>query len=59
MKVEKDRSGAFRWIVGLVIDNWGLKILAFILAVVIYYAMKPTDDANVPSERIKFEKVVE
>lgn len=58
MKHEKDRKGFWRGVVGLVTDNWGLKILAFILAVVMYYTMKPPDEsAPVPSERIKFEKV--
>lgn len=58
MKAEKDRKGFWRGVVGLIFDNWGLKILAFILAVLIYYATKPADDPSiVPSERIKFEKV--
>ncbi len=58
MKAEKERKGFWRFALGFVTDNWGLKLLAFILAVMIYYAMKPADDpATVPSERIKFEKV--
>lgn len=58
MKAEKDHKGFLRGMLGLLTDNWGLKILAFILAIVIYYAIKPAVDPNdVPSERIKFEKV--
>lgn len=58
MKLEKERKGFWWSALGLVTNNWGLKILAFILAVVIYYATKPDDDpSTVPSERIKFEKV--
>lgn len=58
MKLEKDRKGFWWDALGLVTNNWGLKILAFILAVVIYYATKPADDpSTVPSERIKFERV--
>lgn len=60
MKPEKDRKGFWRGAIGFITDNWGLKILAFILAVVIYYATKPPEDpSTVPSERIKFEKVDE
>ena len=60
MKPEKEHKGFWRGAIGFVTDNWGLKILAFILAIVIYYATKPADDpSTVPSERIKFEKVDE
>ncbi len=58
MKHEKDRKGFWKGVLGLVIDNWGLKVLALILAIVIYYAIKPEADPSVvPSERIKFAKV--
>lgn len=58
MKAEKDHKGFWRGLVGFLFDNWGLKLLAFILSIVVYYATKPeADPATVPSERIKFEKV--
>ncbi len=58
MKPEKPRRGFWRIALGFVTDNWGLKVLALILAIVIYYALKPeADPSTVPSERIKFEKV--
>ena len=58
MKPEKDQKGFWRGAIGFITDNWGLKVLAFILAIVIYYATKPDEDpSTVPSERIKFEKV--
>lgn len=58
MKNAKAKWWSLRSIVGLVTQNWGLKILALVLAVVMYYAMKPAGEgAAVPSERIKFEKV--
>ena len=58
MKPKKERAKFWRTALGFVTDNWGLKILALILAVIIYYATKPKDDpSTVPSERIKFERI--
>lgn len=58
MKPEKGQKGFWKGAIGFITDNWGLKVLAFILAIVIYYATKPDEDpSTVPSERIKFEKV--
>ena len=62
MRQGKERKGFWRSTIGLVTDNWGLKILALILAVLMYYTikymLKSSDKApHVPSELIKFEKV--
>ncbi|MBO6168221.1 MAG: hypothetical protein J6P13_07765 [Kiritimatiellae bacterium] len=40
----------------LVTANWGLKLLALILAFVIYYSMKPSDGAL---QKTKFERTDE
>ncbi len=32
-------------------DNWGLKILALVLAIVVYYSMKDDVRANPPDSR--------
>ena len=56
MKKEKTRFRFLRSCAGLVIDNWGLKILALILAFVIYHALKPEDSS---AKRINFERIDE
>lgn len=58
MKYEKTKWGAVGAVLGAVTENWGLKLLALVLAIAIYYAIKPeAETAEAPSERIKFEKV--
>lgn len=59
MKEKKTPFRFIRGVFGLVFDNWGLKILAIVLAIVIYYSMKPkSDQISIPGggERSKFEK---
>lgn len=56
MKRAKAKISFFRRIVALATDNWGLKLLALLLAVVIYYSMKPSDGAL---QKTKFERTDE
>ena len=59
MKDTKPQFAFLKSLVGLIINNWGLKILAIILAIVIYYAMKPERNTFITSregERTRFEK---
>jgi hypothetical protein len=58
MKTEKQRRrGLFGKVLGLVTENWALKLLAFVLAIVIYYAMKPGDAGL--QQKMKFERTDE
>lgn len=46
MKPERQKRGAFRGALGLVTANWGLKLLALALALLIYHTLKPENGAN-------------
>lgn len=49
MKESKDlitTAGLFSRFVELFTKNWGLKILALILALVIYHSLKPTEQST-------------
>lgn len=40
----------FRYLVGALTRNWGLKILSLALAIVIYHSMKPTGNGSLTSK---------
>jgi len=50
MKAESKRAGAFSRMWSAATHNWGLKLLALVLAVLVYYSLKPDSgfykDAN-------------
>ena len=52
MKEGRPRFALMRSFVSLFTENWGLKILALVLAFMIYYALKPQDGP----QRINFER---
>ena len=56
MKTKKPRFGFFRRLAALIFENWGLKILSLVLALLIYYALKPTDKAF---QRTNFQRTDE
>ena len=41
MKAEPQRTGIFRRTLSKLTRNWGLKLLALVLAVIVYYSLKP------------------
>ena len=41
MKAEKKRGGMFRWMFSILTHNWGLKLLALVLAILVYHSLKP------------------
>lgn len=55
MKTVKPRFLLFRRFISLFTENWGLKVLALVLAFMIYYALKPEDGP----QRINFERTDE
>ncbi len=55
MKSSKPRFSFFKKFFSLFTENWGLKILALVLAFMIYYSLKPEDGA----QRINFERTDE
>ncbi len=40
------KSGILQTIINLFVRNWGLKLLALALAILIYHTLKPTDESN-------------
>jgi len=40
MKAEKEKTGLFRRLVAAVVGNWGLKLLALALAIIVYHSLK-------------------
>lgn len=40
MKAEKEKTGFFHLIGSALTRNWGLKILALILAIIVYHSLK-------------------
>lgn len=46
MKLEPEKTSIFRNLIGLLIDNWGLKLISLALAIVIYHSMKSEHHAN-------------
>ncbi len=58
MKAEKKRIGIFSRIWAAATKNWGLKLLALILAIIVYHSLKPqvgssrkSDDRNIFQNR--------
>ena len=50
-------GGLFSRIAELFTKNWGLKILALILAIVIYHSLKPAEqDATSTHDRTTFQR---
>ena len=41
MKAEQQRPGVFRRAWATLTHNWGLKLLALVLAIIVYYSLKP------------------
>ena len=41
MKAEKRRGGLFRQVWSVLTRNWGLKLLALVLAIIVYHSLKP------------------
>lgn len=41
MKAENQRAGIFRRTLSKLTRNWGLKLLALIMAIIVYYSLKP------------------
>lgn len=46
MKLEPEKTSVFRSLIGLLIDNWGLKLISLALAIVIYHSIKSENHAN-------------
>ena len=42
MKSEKEKTGFFRRLFAAVVGNWGLKLLALALAIIVYHSLKTT-----------------
>ncbi len=40
MKAEKKKSGVVRALMTSVTHNWGLKLLALVLAIIVYHSLK-------------------
>ena len=58
MKNTKPRYNLIKAMVEIVVGNWGLKLLALALALVIYFSMKPhKEEWTKPSEMTRFEKI--
>lgn len=55
-KRARRKSNFFGSALSLVTENCGLKLLALLLAIVVYYTMKPNDGAL---EKTKFERTDE
>jgi len=56
MKKPKKKKNFFVRTISLITDNWGLKLLSLVLAVLIYYSMKPN---NGTLHKTKFERTNE
>ena len=41
MKAEKKRGGMLRGMFSILTHNWGLKLLALVLAIIVYHSLKP------------------
>ncbi len=41
MKAEKKRGGMLRRLFSVLTHNWGLKLLALVLAIIVYHSLKP------------------
>ena len=44
MKIRPRKSGFFRRSLSWITKNWGLKLLAFLLALVVYYSLRPVSN---------------
>lgn len=56
MKDEKRSAGLFRRALSLLTQNWGLKMLSLVLAIIIYHSLKPgTDFSHESNERYIFQ----
>ena len=53
---EKEKRHPLRALAGLVIDNLGLKLLALVLAIAVYHALRPSDGT---SQKTGFERTDE
>jgi len=40
MKVERQKAGIFSRVASLLTHNWGLKLLALVLAIIVYHSLK-------------------
>lgn len=56
MKAEKAKNGILKRLAGTLTKNWGLKLLALILALVIYHSLKTNNgQARTDNDRRIFE----
>lgn len=46
MKAETEKTGFFKRLFAAVFSNWGLKLLALALAIVIYHSLKKESDSS-------------